>query len=271
MNTLIYCIQFLFVLLGFSFCLNLTILDYDNPSASHILDADVEDDLLIVSGYIGGIEFYDISDPSILSHLSTHSLSSGGGGGGGGGGGNNSKPKCVKAHGDFAYFTSTRGVAIVDVSNPSNPQNLGYIPNTQNMILENLDIDNNILAVAAHEDGVLLYDISNPLNPSILTVVNSDNAWTVDLEGDYLYVGDESVLKIFNANDFSFYISLELSNSIKDIIVDNQTLYVALGSHGVICFEIHDNLNPELIDTYSTSAMANRLSLINKNLLTVSD
>ena len=41
---------------------NLTLHDYDNPSASHILDAVIQDDLLIVSGMIGGIEFYDISN-----------------------------------------------------------------------------------------------------------------------------------------------------------------------------------------------------------------
>ncbi len=72
--------------LGISFSLNLSILDYDNPSATHILDAEVIDDLLIVVGMIGGIEFYDISNPESLNHLTSFNLSSGGGGGGGGGG-----------------------------------------------------------------------------------------------------------------------------------------------------------------------------------------
>ena len=126
------------ILLGITFGLNLSLLDYNNPSASHILDAEVIDDLLIVSGMIGGIEFYDISNPEVLNHLSNHNLP--------GGGGNGSRPNCVKAFGDYAYFTSNQGVAIVNISNPSNPQNLGYIPGTNNLILENLDIYNNLLA-----------------------------------------------------------------------------------------------------------------------------
>ena len=61
---------------------NLTLHDYDNPSASHILDVTIEDDLLIVSGMLGGIEFYDITNPENLNHLANLTLSSGGGGGG---------------------------------------------------------------------------------------------------------------------------------------------------------------------------------------------
>ena len=146
------------------FSMNLTLHDYDNPSATHILDSDIIDDLLIVSGMIGGIEFYDISNREVLNHLSTLNLSGGGGGGG-------AKPNCVKAAGNYAYFTTNNGVAIVNIENPSNPQSLDFISGTGNYILENLDIHENLLAVAAHEDGVLLYDISNPANPEYLSTI----------------------------------------------------------------------------------------------------
>ena len=102
--------------IGISYSMNLTLHDYDNPSATHILDTEIIGDLLIVSGMIGGIEFYDISDREELNHLSTLNLSGGGGGGGGG-----AKPNCVKAAGNYAYFTTKNGVAIVNISNPSNP------------------------------------------------------------------------------------------------------------------------------------------------------
>ena len=108
----------LIILSSISFGLNLSILDYDNPSATHILDAEVIDDLLIVTGMIGGIEFYDISNPEILNHLTSFNLSSNSGGGG-------SKPNCIRAYGNYAYITSNQGVAIINISNPSNPQNVG--------------------------------------------------------------------------------------------------------------------------------------------------
>ena len=43
--------------IGFLFSLNLSLHDYHNPSATHILDAEVINDLLIVTGMMGGIEF----------------------------------------------------------------------------------------------------------------------------------------------------------------------------------------------------------------------
>ena len=49
------------LIIQFSFGLNLKLHDYDNPSASHILDTHIMDDILIVVGMIGGIEIYDIA------------------------------------------------------------------------------------------------------------------------------------------------------------------------------------------------------------------
>ena len=252
-------------LLNFIVPLNLTLHDYDNPSASHILDADIQEDLLIISGMVGGIEFYDISNPEILNHLTSFNLSSGGGGGGGGGGG--AKPNCIKAFGDYAYVTTKNGVAILNISNPSNPQSLGYISGTSNMILENLDIYNNILAIAAHEDGVLFYDISNPSNPQSITTIPTENSWTVYMENSTIFIGDESSLVMYSinelTNEFDYILTLDMPNSIKDIIGDNYgLLYVALGTDGVMALNLGTNFSPSIIDTYNTSALANRLAIL---------
>ena len=98
---------------GMALSLNLTLHDYDNPSASHILDIEVVGNTLVVIGWLGGIDFYDISDPSVLNHLTNFNLGGGGGGG--------SKPICASASGNYLYVTSSNGVAILNISNPSNP------------------------------------------------------------------------------------------------------------------------------------------------------
>ena len=72
-NVNILCIVLSFLYIANS--KNLTLHDYDNPSASHILDATIQDDLLIISGMIGGIEFYDISNPEVLNHPKEERLS----------------------------------------------------------------------------------------------------------------------------------------------------------------------------------------------------
>ena len=77
-----YCLSFIiFTTLGFP--LNLTLTDYNNPQANHFLDAEIVEDILIASAMVQGIEFYDISDPRQLNHLTNFNLGSGGGGGGG--------------------------------------------------------------------------------------------------------------------------------------------------------------------------------------------
>ena len=275
-------------------CKNLILHDYDNPSASHILDATIQDDLLIVSGMIGGIEFYDISNPQILNHLDNLHLSSGGGGGGG------TKPNCIASSGNYAYVTTNQGLGVINISNPSNPQYLGIVSGTNGYILENLDIYENFLAVAAHEDGVLFYDISNPSNPEYITTVGSVNAWAVKMEEfsehpnyDFVvYIADgESIYTVSymyynNNHSFSGIDNIILDSAVKDIAYSNGLVYFAKGTGGVDVYQTEgilsfliDDYNytfdcsmhvPCYLDNYNTSVLANRIDTFN-NKLAVSD
>ena len=106
----------IFLFLSVSYPLNLTLTDYHDPVANHILDAEIINNILIISAMVQGIEFYDISNPNELNHLTNFTLSNGGGGGGGG-----TKSNCVRAFDNIAYFTSNNGLYVVNISNPSNP------------------------------------------------------------------------------------------------------------------------------------------------------
>ena len=255
----------------FSFLLskNLILHDYDAPSqnqANHTLDATIQDDLLIVVGMLGGIDFYDISIPSELNHLDNLQLSSSGGGGQGGG----TKPNCMVTSGNYAYVTTNRGLGVINISNPSNPQYLGIVNGTNDYILENLDIYGSVLAVAAHEDGVLIYDLSTPSNPQFDYVIPSDNSWVVSLDENYIYVGDQSNLVKYSYSNTEALNTLELSNSIKDIYI-GEYIYIAIGSDGVSAV---DKTTFSLINTYNTSALANRIDVSNVNsneIIAVSD
>ena len=129
------------------FSLNLTMTDYHDPQANHILDAEIYQNTLIISAMIQGIEFYNISDGGQLEHIDHFTL------------GQNGKANCVEAIDNYAYFTSRNGLYVVDISDPSDPQSLGRVDGTNGFILENLDADNNMLAVAAHADGVLMLSL----------------------------------------------------------------------------------------------------------------
>ena len=254
-------IKHILILLSYGLSLNLTLTDYHDPQANHILDAEVHENTLIISAMIQGIEFYDISNGGQLNHIDHFSL------------GQQSKANCVEAIDNYAYFTSKNGLYVVDISNPSNPQSLGRVNGTNNFILENLDADANILAVAAHEDGVFLYDISNPENLQLISTINTNNAWGVRLKDGYVYIADELLVKIYDISNSSnpiFVNQLETSNAVKDIALTNSFMYVALGSDGVDIYNFSDPENPTFLDNYNTNTLANRISPF-EDKLAVSD
>ena len=254
-------IKHILILFSWGYSLNLTITDYHDPQANHILDAEIYENTLIISAMVQGIEFYDISGDGQLNHIDHFTL------------GQNGKANCVEAIDNYAYFTSKNGLYVVDISSPSNPQNLGRVDGTNNFILENLDADNNILAVAAHEDGVLLYDISNPQDLQLRSTIISENAWGVRLKDGYAYIADELIVKIYdisNSSDPVFINQIETSNAIKDIALTQSFMYVALGSDGVDIYDLYNLESPIFLDNYNTNTLANRISPF-ENKLAVSD
>ena len=245
------------------YSLNLTLTDYHDPAANHILDAEVVGDVLIVSAMVQGIEFYDISNNGTLNHLDNFTLGQG------------IKANCVRAADNYAYFTTynENGVFVVNISNPNNPQSLGSINNTGNLLLENLDLEGNTLAVCAHEDGVLLFDISNPASPVRISDIETNNAWAVALAGGYAYISDDENILIVNVNDIhspSFINQVQTTNAVKDLVVYNNYLYAALGSDGVDIYDLVDPQNPQYLDNYNTTTMAHRIAL-SGNKLAVAD
>ena len=251
-----YKIVILFLLSATMFGLNLSITDLDDPIANHILDAEVVGDVLIVSAMVQGIEFYDISNPETLNHFTNFTLSQGGMGGG-------VNSNCVRASDGMAYFTSSNGIYKVNISNPSSPQNLGNIPNTSNLILENLDIEDNTMAVCAHTDGVLLFDISNPSSPIRITTIETGNAWAVALKNQIAYIADSQNILIVDVTNLEEPLTLGsilTSNSIKDVAESDGFLYVALGSDGVDIYSLEDPNSPQFLDNYNTTTLAHRIS-----------
>ena len=251
----LFLISFIF-LFSFGFSLNLALPDYHNPQANHILDAEIVGDVLIVSAMVQGIEFYDISNPGNLNHLTNFNLSGGGGGGGG------TKANCVRAAGNYAYFTTydASGLFVVNISNPSNPQSLGTVSSTSNYLLENLDLNGNTLAVCAHTDGVLLYDISSPSDPVHTASISANNAWTVVISDNFAYVADEDKILVVNISNLYSPVNIgetQMTNAVKGLAVDNGFIYAALGSDGVDIYTLNDPENPQYLDNYNTTTLAN--------------
>ena len=253
-----------FILFLSSICnaLNLTLTDYHDPAANHILDAEIVDNTLIISAMVQGIEFYDVTVGSNLNHLAHFTLGGG------------VRANCVRANGNYAYFTSSNGLYVVNISNPANPQSLGNISNTSNLILENLDLEDNILAVCAHVDGVILFDISNPANPVQITTIEVNNAWAVALLDDYAYIASNDEILVVDVSDINLptlLTTIPTGNAVKDVAIEYGFLYAALGSDGVDIYSLDDPINPQNLANYNTTTMAHRIAPMDNYMVAVAD
>ena len=243
---------------------NLTIYGTYDPTSRELLDAEIVGNTLILPGNLQGIEFYDISNPEVPVHLNNLQIQGGGGGGGGG----NTRCYYARGTGNVVYVTTHRGVAIINISNPSNPQHAGYISGTQGnqYILENMDISGNVLAVSAHADGVFFYDISNPSNPVFTSTITAQNAWTVIFYENLVYVGDGDVIRKIDVTNIQNPVEIyewSTGSAVKDLSVDNGLLYAALGSDGVSVYDITNSDAPMFLANYNTTGLANRIQMFN--------
>jgi len=103
----------------------------------------------------------------------------------------------VSAFGNFAYLTvrdpegcSDAGVAVMDISDPRNPAQVGFIEATEGSFpgegSQVVDLDtaaftgqvlvfNNEICALGGEGGVSLWDVTDPMNPVVLTAHTGDN------------------------------------------------------------------------------------------------
>lgn len=247
-----------------------------NPPNRELMDIELINDIMIIPGNLDGYDFYDISDPTNPTIISNFEIPIGNG--------NRSLPGIwVSANDSIAYFTCRSkqdGSAIVDFSDSNNPNYIGSLPfseaNIENPSFEGLDIFENLLAVAAHEDGVLFYDISNPLEPNFIFQRPCQNAWTVAFIDSNNYVIGNSehgiILEQFNCqSDTCDSSSFLTEGTVKDIIIKDSLLYIAEGSHGISIYNISNLNQPIFLDRYNTPGLSNKIALFDSNKIAVSD
>ena len=258
----------------FCFSKNLTLENRFNPPARELMDVEIVGDIMIIPGNLDGYDFYDISDPAHPIHLSNIEVPMG----------NRAQPGLwVSATDSVAYFSSrTRatGSAILDFSDPSNPTHVGSLSFTgsgvNNPSLEGSDIFGDMLAVACHEDGVIMWDISDPLDPDLNYVWPCENAWTVSfIDSNSWAIGNgefgvilEEISCVLDSCDGS---SFTTNGAVKDLIVQDDILFIAEGSAGVSAYDISDINDPVFLDSYDTPGLANKIALFDSNKVAVAD
>ena len=256
------------------FAKNLALENRFNPPARELMDVEIIGDIMIIPGNLDGYDFYDISNPTDPTLITNFEVPMG----------NRSLPGLwVSAADSVAYFTCrTRqdGSAIVNFSDPSNPEHIGSLSvsgtNINNPSFEGSDIYGDMLAVAAHEDGVLFYDISDPINPELNYSRSCENAWTVAfVDSNHIAIGNgefgvilEEISCIIDSCDGSSFLT---QGSVKDLEVQDSLLFIAEGSHGISVYEISNINEPVLLDQFDTQGLANKIAVFDSNKIAVSD
>ncbi len=263
-------------LLSFCFGKNLTLETRINPPARELMDIFIGDSIMIIPGNLDGYDFYDISDPAFPIHISNLEIPFGNN--------NRAQPGFWVVGNDSIAFITSRNKgnksAIINFSNPENPVNVGALSfpgiNTNGLTLEGLDLKDNLLAVAAHEDGVFVFDIQNHLAPELIYEFQCSNAWDalfVDTSKIIIGNGEEGLIfyELLCTSDSCTEVYLPTNGSVKDIELRDSLLYVAEGSGGVSVYDISEFNSPILLGNYDTNGLSNKISMVGENRVAVSD
>jgi hypothetical protein len=137
----------------------------------------------------GGMNLWDVSDPSDILHLSNYPTAG--------------KANDVAINGDIVYLVEKNaGVHIVDISDPTMPALLGMFDSGFAMGLE---LDPGKLYVASGTDGVNLYDLMDPLAPLLEASQDTPGtALALFSDDERLLVADDSGLTLITiTNDLT--------------------------------------------------------------------
>lgn len=240
--------------------LNLTIHFTQNPPNHELLDVEISGNILIVPGNLGGIDFFNITNPESPELLTTYEIGG-------------CKPYHVVAREEILFASCKYdGIAMLDFSSPEDPTEIGYInyPPGSGFTWEDISIQDDILAVSVNNDGVLFFNIADISDPQFLYQLSSDNAWTTELTENILYLADgEAGIKIYditNLDNPELLSEIPTSDVTKDLALDGHLLYAALGSGGVDLYDVSNPESPELLADYNTNGLANRIDLFDGKL-----
>jgi len=119
--------------------------------------------------------------------------------------------------GNYAYVGQGQDLVVLDISNPSQPLELGRII-TLGLIYD-IKISDNYAYVADHKNGLVIVDIRNPAAPT--------------LTGSY-----------------------DIAGYAWDVAVSGSYAYVAAGYYGLVIIDISDPAAPTFVGSYDTAGYA---------------
>ena len=172
----------------------------------------------------------------------------------------NGEAKGVAVVGNFAYIAdSNSGLAIIDITDPSNPLNPVYMDT--NGTARSVTVVGNFAYVADFNEGLAIIDISDPINP--VTPVYKDtngSAFDVTVEGNFAYLADNNsglaIIDISNPTSPGEPVYVDTNGPATGVEVMGTNAYVADNSSGLAIIDISDPTNPGTPSYVATNGSA---------------
>ncbi|MEO0234617.1 MAG: T9SS type A sorting domain-containing protein [candidate division WOR-3 bacterium] len=159
----------------------------------------------------------------------------------------------------FAYVCMGKNLVILNISNKTNPQLIGYIdlPNTANGVY----VSGSYAYVVDYDYGLRIINISNPSSPTEVGYYDTPGyAYGVYVSGSYAYVADYDYgLRIINISNPSspkevgYY---DTPGYAYGVYVSGSYAYVADGSSGLRIIDISNPSSPTEVGYYDTPGIA---------------
>jgi hypothetical protein len=154
----------------------------------------------------------------------------------------------VYVSGDYAYVADGgSGLAVIDVSDPTNPGTPVYEATTGAAL--GVYVSGDYAYVADWTSGLAVIDISDPTNPGTPVYEGTSGlAWGVYVSGDYAYVADGlsglAVIDISNPTNPGTPVYEVTTGFARGVYVSGDYAYVADDTSGLAVLDISDPTNP---------------------------
>ena len=185
----------------------------------------------------------DLSDPAHATHVVTFELY---------------RPaRDVEIAGSRLYVSMDDSLRAFDISDPLAPQPLGALRIAPYWGFR-LDVQDDLVFVAAVEGGLYIVDFTNPLNPRLSDhLMTPGNSYDVEVDGDYAYVaGHGAGLLVVDVTDPREAVLVSTFDTPGECARVHKTfnhVFVGDGSQGVLAIDVSDPMVPVAVASYNTS------------------
>jgi hypothetical protein len=158
----------------------------------------------------------------------------------------------VAVSGNYAYVAdSSKGLSVVDVSNPLSPTLAGTFTKFYSTKLDNAEdifLSGNRAYIVDREYGVWILDVTTPASPAYLGIINSFYIQDVAVSGNYAYLAENTGLGIVNIAAPATPTRVGSYSVLTDgrgVVISEPYAYVADWSAGLCIVDVSDILSPK--------------------------